>query len=197
MKKEWLFSELKDYGIGKKVLEAMERVPRENFVLPENRKHAYDNYPLTIHEGQTISQPLTVALMTQWLDVCEGHKVLEVGAGSGYQAAVLAELAGIEGKIITCEVRQKLYEFAKKNLESYKNVEVLHANAMKKNFGIKFDRIIITASASEMPEKLLEHLKEGGKMILPVGDEMWLVEKTAKGVKKEMKGYFSFVPLVE
>lgn len=192
MDKEGLLQELRFHDIKERILEAIKKVPREEFILPEDKKYAYSNHPLPIHEGQTISQPLTVALMSQWLDVKPGHSVLEVGTGSGYQAAVLSFLAG---SVTTYEVRKRLYEFAKKNLVPYKNVKVLHANAMKRAEG-RYDRIIVTASASKMPEKLLDHLKEGGKMVVPVGDEMWLIEKN-RHLKKEMKGHFAFVPLVE
>ncbi|MBI2579684.1 MAG: methyltransferase domain-containing protein [Candidatus Aenigmarchaeota archaeon] len=216
MQKHELLDELRRSGIGERVISAMKDVRRENFVLHEDKRHAYSNNPLPIHEGQTISQPLTVALMTQWLDVRPGNRILEVGAGSGYQAAVLAELSGPGGKVTTCEVREKLFEFARKNLAGWKNVEVVHADASKgyvrrnsltssniskelRSFADdgEFDRIIVTASASQFPDKLAEHLKEGGRMVVPVGDEMWLIEKKGGMLKKEMTGYFSFVPLVE
>ena len=195
MKKDELIAELRAHGVEERVLKAIEKVPREDFVLSEDKEHAYSNHPLPIHEGQTISQPLTVALMTQWLDVRAGDSVLEVGTGSGYQAAVLAELVGHNGKIITFEVRKKLYEFARKNLKAYWNIEVAHSNASKECDG-EFDRIIVTASASKMPEKLLEHLKDNGKAVIPICDEMWLIRKK-NGLHREMMGYFSFVPLVE
>lgn len=217
MQKDELFRELLLQGVREGVINAMKKVPREDFVLPEDADKAYCNYPLLLHEGQTISQPLTVALMTEWLDVRAGHKVLEVGAGSGYQAAILSVLAGPEGGIVTCEVRKRLYEFARKNLERYGNVKVVHADGSKgyvernsltssniskelRSFADdgKFDRIILTASAKKMPEALLGHLKEGGMAVLPVGDEMYLVERRNKNkFLKEMKGYFAFVPLVE
>lgn len=195
MRKHELLNELRKNGIEERILNAIKAVKRENFVLPENKRHAYANYPLPIHEGQTISQPLTVALMVQWLDVKPGHNVLEIGAGSGYQAAVLSMLVG-SGKVTTCEVREKLFEFAKKNLGGYKNVEVVHADASRGHGG-EYDRIIAAASASRMPEDIMKHLKDGGKAVVPVGDEMWLIEKTKEGIRKEMMGYFSFVPLVE
>ena len=195
MHKDELFRELRAHGVSESVINAMRKVPRENFVLSEDADKAYCNYPLLLHEGQTISQPLTVALMTEWLDVRAGHKVLEVGAGSGYQAAILSVLAGPEGEVITCEVRKRLYEFARKNLERYKNAKVVHADGSK-GYNGKFDRIILAASAKKMPEALLDHLKEGGRAVLPVGDEMYLAERK-NGIRKEMKGYFAFVPLVE
>ena len=194
--KSSLLAELKGYDICESVLKAIEKVPRENFVLQEDVEHAYSNYPLPIYEEQTISQPLTVALMSQWLDVKPGNSILEIGSGSGYQAAVLSELAGPEGKVTTCEVRKKLFEFAKNNLGNYRNVEVIHANASR-GYGGMYDRVIMTASARKFPDALFGHLKTGGMMIVPVGSYMVLAKKTKNGVVKEMKGYFAFVPLVE
>lgn len=196
MQKHELLAELRLQGIPENVINAMKKVPREDFVLPEDIDRAYCNYPLLLHEGQTISQPLTVALMTGWLDVKPGHKVLEVGAGSGYQAAIISVLAGPSGEVITCEIRKKLYEFAKRNLERYSNVRVVHTNGSK-GYNGKFNRIMLTASAKKMPDALLGHLKECGRAVLPVGDEMYLVERKDGKFTKEVKGYFAFVPLVE
>ncbi|MDI6721195.1 MAG: protein-L-isoaspartate O-methyltransferase [Candidatus Aenigmarchaeota archaeon] len=197
MNKQELLDELRRSGIEENILKIMEKIPRENFVLPQDKKYAYSNYPLEICEGQTISQPLTVALMTQWLDVQEGQKILEAGSGSGYQAVILSEMAGTEGKVITYEIRKRLYEFARNNLMDYKNVKIIHGNPVKMEQKMKFDRVIVTASATKMPESLLGCLKDGGKMVVPIGDEMYLIEKHGDKIKKEMKGYFSFVPLIE
>lgn len=199
-KKERLIRELQDYGHlkGKRILDAFRKVNREEFVPQEQRDCAYVNEPLPIMKGQTISQPLTVVAMTEALDVREGQKILEVGSGSGYQAAIIAELAGIEGKVITIERIHELAEFAKKNLRKYPNATVIEGDGSKGyEAEAPYDRIMVTASAGRIPPKLVEQLKENGKMMIPVGNEMYLVEKKKKGILKTMIGYYRFVPLVE
>ena len=197
MKKEQLLRELIDGGYlrSRAVIEAFRKVPRENFVLPEHIRYAYANYPLPIPGQQTISQPLTVAVMTEALEPRRGDRVLEVGSGSGYQAAILSEVVGPTGKIITTEIIPELFEFAKKNLSGYKNVTVVHTDGSK---GYEkespYDRIIVTASAPRVPEPLAEQLKEGGRLVIPVGDQMIIVEKN-KGLQEKFLGYYAFVPL--
>ena len=132
--------------------------------------------------------------MTEALDV-SGGKVLEVGAGSGYQAAILSLLAK---KVITIERIKELYEFAKSNLRSYKNVIIIHDDGSKGwEKEAPYDRIIVTASARDIPEPLIEQLKNNGKMVLPVKDEMFLVEKKSRKITKTFLGYYAFVPFVE
>ena len=197
--KERLIDELIDYGYlrTKEIIEAFRKVPRENFVEKEFIKQAYVNEPLPIREGQTISQPLTVAAMTEALQPRKGHKVLEIGAGSGYQAAILAEVVK-PGKIITLERKPRLVEFSRNNIKKcgYQNVSVIHsdgANGWPDE--APYDRIIVTASAREIPDALIAQLKEGGRLVIPVGDEMILVEKN-KEIKKTFLGYYAFVPLL-
>jgi protein-L-isoaspartate(D-aspartate) O-methyltransferase len=132
--------------------------------------------------------------MTELLDVKPGHKVLEVGAGSGYQAAILSRLAS-PGMVFTTEIISELYLFAKRNLENYQNVEVLNADgSLGYQKEAPYDRILVAASAPAIPQNLIDQLKERGKMIIPVGDEMYLVEKE-NWIRKKFVGYFSFVPL--
>ncbi|MFH0832871.1 MAG: protein-L-isoaspartate(D-aspartate) O-methyltransferase [Candidatus Aenigmatarchaeota archaeon] len=180
------------------IIDAFRKVPREEFVLKQMKERAYDNYPLPIIEGQTISQPLTIAAMTEALEPIRGHKILEVGAGSGYQAAILAEIVGNNGKIITTERLQRLADFASDNLErtGYKNVFVMHCDGSQgyEKFA-PYDRIIVTANAPSVPEPLIDQLKKGGRMVIPVGDEMFLVEKNGK-IKRTSLGYYVFVPLI-
>lgn len=198
-KKETLMKELMDLGYlrSRAVIEAFRQVPREEFVLPRYREHAYVNEPLPIQEGQTISQPLTVAAMTEALAAEKGQKILEVGAGSGYQAAILSVIAGSEGKVITTEHLETLYEFAKANLRNYKNVFVVHHDGSQGyEQEAPYDRIIVTASAPEIPQPLLEQLKTDSRLVIPVGNEMFLVEKSEKGgFRKTSMGYYAFVPL--
>ncbi|MEM7819753.1 MAG: protein-L-isoaspartate(D-aspartate) O-methyltransferase [Candidatus Aenigmatarchaeota archaeon] len=198
-KKEKLLKELIEHGYlkSKDVVSAFRKVPRENFV-PENlKKYAYINEPLPIGDGQTISQPLTVAFMTEFLDAKKDYKILEVGTGSGYQAAILSHIVGPKGKIITTEINEKLVEFAKNNLKNYKNVFVINFDGSKGyEKEAPYDRIIVTASAPDIPRPLIEQLKDGGKIIIPIGDEMYLIEKIGNKIKKSMLGYFVFVPLI-
>src|SRR3989344_5644642 len=151
MNKEQLIRELIDAGIlrTKEIIDAFRAVRRENFVLPQYTKHAYVNEPLPIPAGQTISQPQTVAAMTEALAPKSGDVILEVGAGSGYQAAILAEIVGHGGRIITTEIIPELYEFAKKNLRDYKNVTVLNIDGSRGYDG-KYDRILVAASAPQI-----------------------------------------------
>ena len=152
-----------------KVLAAMSRVPRELFVPPEERCCAYEDRPLPIGFDQTISQPFIIALMTSSLELTGREKVLEVGAGSGYQAAILAELARL---VITVERMPFLAELARKTLDSlgYKNVRVRLAEpTLGWQIDAPYDAIIVTAGAPGVPDSLLSQLAIGGRMVIPVG----------------------------
>ena len=184
------------------VEKAFKNAPRHNFVSNSQKDIAYENIPIPIMEGQTISQPIVVARMTEWLDLKEGHKVLEIGCGSGWQSAILSNLVGC-GKIYTIERHKKLVNFAKRNLDKLgiKNVKIIHGDG---NEGVleyaPFDRILVAAACKIIPPKLLEQLALGGLLIAPVGDNVQsliLLKKTDKGFKevKKQEGY-SFVPLI-
>lgn len=153
----------------KAVLDAMLKVPRHLFIPESYRMFAYQDTPVPIGHGQTISQPYIVALMTQALELKPGMKVLEVGAGSGYQAAILAE---ITPNVFTIEIIEPLYKRAVTTLAGlgYKNVTVKLGDGY---YGIKeaapFDRIMVTCAALHVPPPLFEQLKPGGKMVIPVG----------------------------
>ena len=219
-KKKILIRELVSEGClkTKEVIDAFMGVPREEFVPKEYRVYAYVNEPIPIKKGQTISQPLTIAVMTEALDVKKGMKVLEIGTGSGYQAAILSRIVGKTGIVISVERIGELIEFSRNNL-SRCNYEIasplrdsviilsdnLHGNIIlvegDGSLGYAkqapYDRIIVTASSSGIPEKLVEQLKINGKMIIPVEDEMFLITKTTESkIKKEFLGYFAFVPLI-
>lgn len=168
--------------ISAQVMEAMGRVPRHLFVPPEVRHHAYRNRPLPIGYSQTISQPFLVAYMTELLQVNKDSKVLEVGAGSGYQAAILGELVK---EVYTIEIIKPLAERASETLKSngYINVQVQVGDGY---YGWKkhapFDAIIVTAVASHVPPPLIQQLKRGGRMLIPLGSSFMpqhlvLVEK--------------------
>jgi protein-L-isoaspartate(D-aspartate) O-methyltransferase len=168
----------------RRVLEAMGKVPRHLFVPPAVRSQAYADYPLPIGEGQTISQPYIVALMTQSLGLKGAEKVLEVGTGSGYQAAVLAELAA---RVFTIEINPVLAERAAHTLEElgYRNVRVKSGDGF---FGwpeeAPFDAIIVTAAPEKVPPALFEQLKEGGRLIIPLGRANYLQVLTLITKKK-------------
>lgn len=198
--KERLIREIIAYGYLKTpaIIRAFREVPREEFVEDDYKKYAYANEPLPIRGGQTISQPLTVAAMTEALMPKKGDKILELGAGSGYQAAILAEIVGPKGKIITLERKKELCEFAQKNLSKrgYKNIAVIHSDGVDGYpEEAPYDRIVVTASATDIPKPLIDQLKKGGRLVIPVGNEMILVEKNEE-VKKTFLGYYAFVPLL-
>ena len=154
-----------------KVMNAMGSVPREEFVLPEYRHLAYDNTPLPIEAGQTISQPLIVALMTELLDPQPGDVILEVGTGSGYQAAVLS---GLVSKVYGIEIVEELAAGAAEVLArlGYDNVTVTAGDGYQGwPEHAPFDGIIVTAAPDEIPPPLLQQLKPGGRLVIPVGAE--------------------------
>ena len=183
------------------VLQAMGRVRRHEFVPPELEASAYDNRPLPIGSGQTISQPYIVALMTDLARVKKGDRVLEVGTGSGYQAAVLAEMGAA---VHTIEIVPALAETARERLArlGYAGVSVVAGDGYE---GIPayapYDAIVVTAGAAHVPPALLSQLKPGGRMVIPVGDpmgyqELAIVEKAADGsVKARTVIPVRFVPL--
>ncbi|MGD8708267.1 MAG: protein-L-isoaspartate(D-aspartate) O-methyltransferase [Nitrosopumilaceae archaeon] len=181
---------------------AIRNTPRHLFVPDSQKNEAYENAPVPIMNGQTISQPSVVARMTEWLNLKEGNKVLEIGSGSGWQSAILANLVG-SGKIFTIERHPQLAKFAKKNLEKLqiKNVQIIHGDG---NLGLPeespFDRILITAACKKVPEKLLQQLAVDGLLLAPVGENIQslvLLKKTSDGIieVKNQKGYV-FVPFV-
>jgi protein-L-isoaspartate(D-aspartate) O-methyltransferase len=182
-------------------LKAMRKVQRHLFVEQSLWSKAYNDHPLPIGEGQTISQPYVVALMTEALALRGGERVLEVGTGSGYQAAVLAEIVK---EVFTIEVRPELYTKVRERLQKlgYKNIHLKQGDGY---LGwpeyAPFDAIIVTASPNHIPPPLLAQLKEGGRLIIPLGSTTFyqnLTLVTKKGGKAEVKelGAVAFVPLV-
>ncbi|WP_200979168.1 protein-L-isoaspartate(D-aspartate) O-methyltransferase [Echinicola sp. 20G] len=184
----------------KKVLDAIGTVPRHFFFDSALHSHAYEDKAFPIGEGQTISQPFTVAFQTELLQVNPGDKILEIGTGSGYQAAILY-LLGAE--VHTIEYNKKLYEKTKKFLPKIGiNLNFYHGDG---SLGLTekapFDKIIVTAGAPVVPNSLLKQLKIGGILVIPVGDRnsqkmMKLVKKTARQVTQEAYDNFAFVPLL-
>jgi len=202
-KREGLAERLRyELNLSRKVYEAIKKVPRHLFVPERYKDEAYVDTPLPIGYGQTISAPHMVAIMCELLDLKEGDKVLEVGTGCGYHAAVVAEIVGRKGKVISIEYIPELAERARTILKAlgYDNVEVIVGDGSKGyEKGAPYDKIYVTAAAPDIPKPLVDQLKPGGKMVIPVGDSVqWLiiVEKDKEGsVKKRNWGSVRFVPL--
>ncbi|MDI6916352.1 MAG: protein-L-isoaspartate O-methyltransferase [Thermoplasmatales archaeon] len=183
------------------VVKAMENVPRHLFIPENMQKYAYEDCPLEIGFGQTISAPHMVGIMVESLDVRGGQKILEVGTGLGYHSAVVSSVVGDSGHVYTIERYSGLAEKAKENLKNYKNVEVIVADGSK---GLKehapYDRIFVTCAAPDIPEPLIEQLKGNGKLLIPVGErfmqDLILLEKKNNKISKRNLGGCMFVPLV-
>lgn len=182
------------------VLAVMAKVPRHEFVPPEYLDQAYADHPLPIGYGQTISQPYIVALMTQLLQLKRGDKVLEIGTGSGYQAAVLAELTD---EVYTVEIIPELAESAAERLQrlGYHNVHVKNADGY---YGWEehapYDAIIVTAAPDHVPQPLIQQLKDGGRLVIPVGppggyQTLWQIVKKGEEIESRNITGVIFVPL--
>jgi protein-L-isoaspartate(D-aspartate) O-methyltransferase len=184
-----------------RVLDALLRVPRERFVPPDLRAEAYENRPLPIGHDQTISQPLIVAVMTHLLRLQPDARVLEIGTGSGYQCAILAELAAL---VVTIEVDAELAARARACLEAqgYRNIEFqVGDGAAGWPPRASYDGILVTAAAPWVPTALVEQLKQGGRVVIPIGgdpssQDLVLVEKDAAGQSRQQILFpVAFVPL--
>ncbi|MBO20208.1 MAG: protein-L-isoaspartate O-methyltransferase [Chloroflexi bacterium] len=200
--KKALFASLKRSIKAKQVLDAMQLVPRESFVPREDRYMAYLDAPLPIGDGQTISQPYIVALITEALRLQPNDKVLEVGAGSGYRAAVLAELVP-RGTVVTVEVVRELAQRARDTLceLGYENVVVEDATeVLGCSWRGPYDAIVVSAATPCVPASLISQLAVGGRMVVPVGDrarqELVCVLRTGEGISLRMLGPCRFVPLI-
>jgi len=191
--------QIRDRGVNQSaVLRAMESVPRHLFVPEEHRDEAYSDAPLPIGWGQTISQPYIVALMTQLLDLGPNDKVLEIGTGSGYHAAVLSRVAG---EVYTIEIIDQLGRQARSTLEQlgYQNVHTRVGDGYQGWPSEQpFDAIILTAAPPKIPQPLIDQLKVGGRMVVPVGSyvqDLMLITKTAQGIEKKTVAPVRFVPM--
>ena len=201
MDKDTLVSFWRD-KIRKEVLEAFNTVPREEFVPLELKSKAYEDVPLPIPRNKTISQPSTVLIMTEALELKKGQKVLEVGTGSGYQAALVGKLID-SGKLITTEVIPELVAFAKNNIAKLgiKNVKIIETDGSQGyEEEAPYDRIIVTAAAPGTPLKLLDQLKQGGIMVAPVGNldtqQMIKYVKHEGYIEQNVLGEFVFSPML-
>jgi protein-L-isoaspartate(D-aspartate) O-methyltransferase len=196
-----LVKELREKGIqDEQVLQAILKVPRHHFIHKDFRWHAYQDKAFPIGEGQTISQPYTVAYQTQLLHIEPNDKILEIGTGSGYQAAILMEMGA---KLFSIERQEKLYIKTKKLLTKlgYSGTFILGDGSEGHKEAAPYDKIIVTAGAPKIPTSLLEQLKIGGILIIPVGDNKeqvmhTLIKKMDGSIENIALEKFRFVPLI-
>jgi len=200
-RQQMVWNQIRARGVSDEaVLAAMETVPRHEFVLPKYLEQAYADHPLPIGYGQTISQPFIVAWMTELLELERGDKVLEIGTGSAYQAAVLAE---ITDRVYSVEIIEELEKSAEDRLKGlgYTQVKVKHADGY---YGWEeyapYDAIIVTCAPDHIPQPLVQQLKDGGRLVLPVGppggyQSLWLITKQGEQVLTKNLGGVTFVPL--
>jgi protein-L-isoaspartate(D-aspartate) O-methyltransferase len=185
----------------KAVLQAMSKVPREEFLPDDKRTQAYEDHPVEIGYGQTISQPYIVALMCQLLNLSKSDKVLDIGTGLGYEAAVLSEIVE---EVVTVEIIDDLAREARDRLKKngFANVEVVNQNG-RKGYSKKapYDAIKVAAATREIPQVWKDQLKVGGRILVPLkkgrwGEDLMRLTKKEKGFRKESFGAVAFVPLV-
>lgn len=206
VRRERLVKQLETFGYikSRKVKEAMLKVPRHKFLPPSLENESYLDSPLSIGFGQTISAPHMVAMMLELLEVQKGHKILEIGTGSGYHAALLAELVGDNGTVITIERIQELAEFATDNLRKtgyIKNVVILHGDGSKgvPNYA-PYDGILVTCGAPEVPEELKSQITNTGIIVIPIGAKYFqtltILKKKNDKFETITEGECMFVPMV-
>jgi protein-L-isoaspartate(D-aspartate) O-methyltransferase len=186
------------------VIDAFSQVQRIEFVPDDLDSHAEINMPLPIGQGQTISQPAVVAFMLELLDVQSGQNVLDVGSGSGWTTALLAHIVGENGKVTAMEKIKELCEFGKKNVEKYsfikKGIVEFYCESAEKGFpkNSPYDRILVSAMVGEIPAEFKKQLNIGGKIVIPVINDIWYVEKTGDDkFRIEKFPGFEFVPFVK
>jgi protein-L-isoaspartate(D-aspartate) O-methyltransferase len=186
------------------IIEAFQKIDRKNFVPEESKSEAYLNVPLPIGYGQTISQPLTVAFMLELLQPEPGNRILEIGAGSGWQTALLSYIVGEEGRVFALEIIPELERFSRINISKYSFIQkkVVNLYCLNAINGLAeeapFDRIISAAACQKVPPAWEEQLKTGGRMVVPVKDAVCLYAKKGENNfdEQQFRG-FAFVPFVE
>lgn len=194
MKKE-LLEKLNKHGFSLEILRAFSKVKREDFVPLDSKQSAYEDIALPLEKGATISQPYTIAFMLNLLELKRGQKILEIGSGCGYVLALLSEITS--GNIYGVEIIKSLAEKSKRYLKEYGKIKIyVDDGSLGLKMNAPFDRILISASASKMPEDLYGHLNPKGIMVVPVKNSIWQIKKkNGKIIRKEFPG-FVFVPLI-
>ena len=201
-----LVNHLESSGVLKtqKIKEAFLKIDRKNFVPEILRKEAYGDYPLPIGSGQTISQPWTVAFMLELLEPKEGQKVLDIGFGSGWTTALLAEIVGEKGKVYAMEILPDVFKFGEENIKKFNFIGsgrvVLFLRDGSKGLQeyAPFDRILVSAAAQKIPQELKDQLKENGILVIPDADgNIRKIKRIKNEWKEEIYPGFAFVPLVE
>ena len=181
------------------IIEAFEHVDRVDFVVNPYASDVYADHPLQIGDGQTISQPTTVAMMMEMLKPVKGQKILDIGSGSGWTTALLSFIVGKSGSVLGMERIPQLIEFGNSNLNKYNitNAKIIPAKTELGMVGEEFDRILVSAAAVTLPMELIEQLKVGGKLVVPVNDSIYELTKGKNKVLKSIRHYgFRFVPLI-
>lgn len=186
------------------VIEAFWEIDRIEFVAPEHEKYAHADVPFPIGFGQTISQPMTVAIMLELLEPQRGQKILDVGSGSGWTTALLSYIVGEKGKVIGMERKKELMDFGRKNVDKFSYVkkgiaQFVHGDGSKGyEAEAPYDRILVSAMADCVPNELKEQVKIGGLIVIPINNSIWCMKKTGENeFEKEEYPGFAFVPLVE
>ena len=203
MNKEELLQNLKRQGFVDKIIQAFSKVRREDFIKLDLQKFAYENIALPINDGETISQPSTIAFMLSLLKVHENQKIMEIGSGCGYVLALISEIVGKNGRVSGVEISHKLAEKSKQTLKNYKNISIFNKNGRE---GLPrqapFDRILISAALEKIPDIVLNQLKEDGIIVAPIGDASM---QTLISMQKHENNFFVlkripgflFVPFVD
>jgi len=185
--------------VSETIIDALSSIDRINFVRPEELNRAYMDNPLSIGYGQTISQPYTVIFMLELLQAEKGNKVLDIGSGSGWTTALLAHIVQKEGSVLGMEKVSDLVKFGKNNIEKYNftNAKIVQSEEELGKPEEQFDRVLVSAAARKVPDELVDQLKIGGRMVIPVQSSIYKVDKISKEqVEKDENYGFSFVPLI-
>jgi len=185
--------------VTRSIIDALSKMDRINFIRLEDLNRAYMDNPLSIGYGQTISQPYTVVFMLELLQPEKGNKVLDIGSGSGWTTALLAYIVQKEGSVLGMEKASDLVKFGKSNIEKYNftNAKIVQSGEKLGKPEEQFDRILVSAAAREVPDELVDQLKIGGRMVIPVQSSIYKVDKVSEEqVEKDENYGFSFVPLI-